>query len=131
DGLKGARLALFRRYVDAPTTDPQIKTLVEKAVIDLKAQGATVIDPFDLPEYDELTRNIWCNSFHHDVNAYLSSLGPSRKHRDLPSIVDPGLYSSYIERRLKDSIKTPDSSTCTNVYEDPKSIALRNALLKL
>src|SRR4030095_6684771 len=59
DGLKGARLALFRRYVDAPTTDPQIKTLVEKAVIDLKAQGATVIDPFDLPEYDELTRNIW------------------------------------------------------------------------
>lgn len=131
DGLKGARLALFRRYVDAPTTDPQIKTLVEKAVIDLKAQGATVIDPFDLPEYDELTRNIWCNSFHHDVNAYLSSLGPSRKYRDLSSIVDSGLYSSYIERRLKDSIKTPDSSTCTNVYEDPKSIALRNALLKL
>ena len=131
DGLKGARLALFRRYVDAPTTDPQIRTLIEKAIVDLRAQGATIVDPFDLADYDELTKNIWCNSFHHDVNAYLSSLGPSRKYKDITAIVDSGLYSSYIERRLKDAIKTPGIDTCRNVYEDPKSIALRNALLKL
>ena len=131
DGLRGARLALFRRYVDSQTTDPQIKALTEKALLDLKSLGATVIDRFDLPEYDELTRNIWCNSFHHDVNAYLSSLGPSRKYKDLTAIVDSGLYSSYIERRLKDAIKVPDSSDCRSVYDDPKSIAIRNALLKL
>jgi Asp-tRNA(Asn)/Glu-tRNA(Gln) amidotransferase A subunit family amidase len=52
DGLKGARLGVFRRYIDAPTTDPQIKALTAKAIEDLKAQGAIIIDPFDLPIYE-------------------------------------------------------------------------------
>jgi Asp-tRNA(Asn)/Glu-tRNA(Gln) amidotransferase A subunit family amidase len=38
NGLKGARLGVFRRYIDAPTADPQIKSLVAKAIEDLKAQ---------------------------------------------------------------------------------------------
>ena len=39
NGLKGARLGVFRRYVDAPTTDPQIKALMTRAIEDLKATG--------------------------------------------------------------------------------------------
>src|SRR6202022_4491344 len=39
DGLKGARLGVFRRYVDVPTTDPEIKALMEKAIGEMKAQG--------------------------------------------------------------------------------------------
>jgi amidase len=131
DGLKGARLGVFRRYLDAPTTDPQIKTLVAKAIEDLKAQGAIIVDPFDLPNYDELTRNIWCNSFHYDVNNYLASLGEKAKYKKLTAIVESGLYSPYIEKRLKDAIRTtPQEVPCQDLYHDPRSIAFRDALLK-
>jgi amidase len=131
NGLKGARLGVFRRYIDAPTTDPQIKTLVAKAIEDLKAQGAVIVDPFDLQNYDELTKDIWCNSFHYDVNNYLASLGEKGKYKNLAAIVESGLYSPYIERRLKDAIKTmPQSPPCKDLYSDPRSVAFREALLK-
>jgi len=117
NGLKGARLGVFSRYVDAPTTDPQIKALVAKAVEDLKAQGAIIVDTFDLPNYDELTKDIWCNSFHYDVNNYLASLGEKGKYKNLSAIVESGLYSPYIERRLKDAIKTtPQTAPCKDLY---------------
>ncbi|MBO0858094.1 MAG: amidase [Chloracidobacterium sp.] len=131
NGLKGARLGVFRRYLDAPTTNPQIKALVAKAIEDLKAQGATIVDPFDLPNYDELTRDIWCNSFHYDVNNYLASLGEKGKYKNLTAIVESGLYAPYIERRLKEAIKsTPQSAPCQDLYHDPRSVAFREALLK-
>jgi amidase len=131
NGLKGARLGVFRRYVDAPTTDPSIKALVAKAIEDLKAQGAIIVDPFDLPNYDQLTKNIWCNSFHYDVNNYLASLGEQAKYRNLAAIVESGLYSPYIERRLKETVQaTPQESPCRDVYHDQRSIAFRDALLK-
>src|SRR5262245_13183679 len=131
NGLKGARLGVFRRYVDAPTTDPQIKALVAKAIEDLKAQGAVVVDPFDLPNYDELTKDIWCNSFHYDVNNYLDSLVKKGKYKNLTAIVESGLYSPYIERRLKDAVKTtPQSPPCKDLYNEPRNVAFREALLK-
>src|SRR5262247_4214501 len=131
NGLKGARLGVFRRYIDAPTTDPQIKALVAKAIEDLKAQGAVIVDPFDVPNYDELTKDIWCDSFHYDVNNYLASLGEKGKYKNLTAIVESGLYSPYIERRLKDAIRTtPTSPPCKDIYGDPRSVAFRESLLK-
>jgi len=131
DGLKGARLGVFRRYIDAPTTDPQIKALVARAIEDLKAHGATIVDPFDVPNYDELTKNIWCNSFHYDVNNYLASLGEKGKYKNLTAIVESGLYSPYIERRLKDAVKTtPQFAPCKDLYNDPRSLTFRAVLLK-
>jgi Asp-tRNA(Asn)/Glu-tRNA(Gln) amidotransferase A subunit family amidase len=130
DGLKGARLGVFRRYVDAPATDPQIRALMARAVADMQAQGAAVVEAFDLPNYDELTRDIWCDSFHRDVNNYLGSLGEKARYRNLTAIVESGLYSPYIERRLKDAVRTaPESAPCRDVYHDPRSIAFRDALL--
>jgi amidase len=130
NGLKGARLGVFRRYIDASTTDPQIRALVAKAIEDLKAQGAIIVDPFDLPDYDALTKNIWCNSFHYDVNNYLASHGDQLKYRNLAAIVESGLYSTYIERRLKETVQTapPPEAPCRDLYHDPRSIAIREAL---
>ncbi len=131
NGLKGARLGVFRRYIDAPTTDPQIKSLVAKAIEDLKSQGAIIVDPFDVPNYEELTKDIWCNSFHYDVNNYLASLGEKAKYKNMAAIVESGLYSPYIERRLKDAIKTtPQAPPCKDLYQDPRSVAFREALLR-
>jgi Asp-tRNA(Asn)/Glu-tRNA(Gln) amidotransferase A subunit family amidase len=131
DGLKGARLGVFRRYIDAPMTDPQIKALVAKAIEDLKAQGAVIVDPFDVPNYDELTRNIWCDTFHYDVNQYLASLGEKAKYKSLSEIVASGLYSPYIETRLKRAVQTaPTQPSCQDLYHEPRNIAFRNAVLE-
>jgi amidase len=132
DGLKGVRLGVFRRYLDAPTTDPQIKEVMAKAIADLKAQGAIIVDPFDLPNYQELTRNISCNSFHYDLNNYLASLGEKAKYKTLAEIVAAGLYLPVNETRLKNFVQTPAPKTnpCQDVYHDPRSIALREAILQ-
>ena len=131
DSLKGVKLGVFRRYLEVPTVDPQVKQLFTKAIEELKAQGAIIVDPFDVPGYDDLIKNIWCNTFHHDVNQYLASLGPENKFPNLKSIVDAGLYSPYIERRLKDAINSPSGPpTCQDLYHEPKNIAFRESLTK-
>lgn len=132
NGLKRARLGVFRRYIDAPTADAEIRKVTAKAIEDLKAHGATIIDPVDLPNYTELVKDIWCNAFHYDVNNYLASLGDRARFKNLTGIVESGLFSPYIERRLRDSIRVvPTSPPCQDVYHDPRSIAFRDALLKL
>lgn len=132
DGLQGVRLGVFRRYLDAPTTDPQIKEVMAQALAELKAQGAIIIDPVDIPNYQELTRNLTCNSFHYDLNNYLASLGESAKYKTLKSIVEAGLYLPANEARLKNFIQTPAPTAppCPDVYHDPRSLALREAILQ-
>lgn len=135
NGLKGARIAVFRRYIDAPTTDPRIKALTDKAIADLKSFGAEIIDPFDVPDYESLIKDIWCNTFRFDVNNYLATLGPDAPYRTIDEIVQSGLYSPYIESRLKRGIEnrlSPDRMTppCLDLYNDPRSIAFRKAVLK-
>lgn len=135
DGLKGARIAVFRRYIDTATTDPQIKALMEKTIADLKSLGAVIIDPFDVPDYENLIKDIWCNTFQYDVNNYLASLGPSAPYKSLDEVVRSGLYSPYIENRLKRGLENktqPEqmSPPCLDLYRDPRSIAFREAILK-
>jgi Asp-tRNA(Asn)/Glu-tRNA(Gln) amidotransferase A subunit family amidase len=134
NGLRGARIAVFRRYVDAPTTDPQIKALTEAAIRDLKAQGAEVVDPFTLPDFEKLTENIWCGDFQADVNSYLAGHAQHARYKNLAEIVQSGLYLPYIDKRLKDSVepKAPGaqpSAPCPDTYHSEKKIAFRTALL--
>src|SRR5215831_12872155 len=58
NGLRGARIGVFREYIDDPQTDPQIKALTERAIGDLKAQGAEILDPFVIPDFKKLTEDI-------------------------------------------------------------------------
>ncbi len=141
DGLKGARLGVFRRYLadqpaqgDSPAqqTDPQIKTLTEQAVRDLEAQGATVVD-FDLPGYDTLTGNLWCGDFEGDVNRWFQTHGQGAPYHSLAEVVASGLYLPHIEEEIKGAVAPPGKddrrSPCPDVYHDPPKIAFRDALL--
>ncbi|HZS44106.1 MAG TPA: amidase family protein, partial [Blastocatellia bacterium] len=101
NGLKGARIGVFRQYMETPTTDPQVKALMEKAIEDLKAQGAEIVDPFVIPDYQKLTQNIGCGDFQADVNAYLEKHGKNAPYKTIADVVQSGLYSPYIEPRLK------------------------------
>jgi len=140
NGLRGARIGVFRRYIDTPTTDPEVKALIEQAIRDLRVQGATIVDPFDLPDYDELTKHLWCGDFEADLNAYFAKHGRRAPYTSLADIVASGLYLPYIEEEIKGAVKTTpakpanadpnsDDRPCADVYHDAPKIAFRNALL--
>jgi Asp-tRNA(Asn)/Glu-tRNA(Gln) amidotransferase A subunit family amidase len=132
NGLKGARIGVFRTFIDSPTIDPQVKALMEKAIDDMKSLGAVIVDPFVIPDFKELTKNMWCDMFRHDVNNYLASLGDKAPFKNLAAIFDSGLYSASIERRLKRALKAPSQEDlpCQDLYNEPRNIAFREAVLK-
>jgi amidase len=132
-GLRGARIGVFRTYLDVPTADPQVKQLTEKAIQDLKAQGATIVDPFVIPNFEALTKNIFCGDFQSDLNAYLEKHGQGATYRTLAEIIDSGLYLPYIEARLKSTAgakpgSEADRTVCPDVYHNEKKLAFRAAI---
>ncbi len=135
NGLRGARIGVFRRYLDAATTDPEIRRLTQRALADLAAQGAQIVDPFDLPDYENLTTTLWCGDFQADVDHYLATRGQNAPYHTLAKIVASGLYLPSIEADLKSALQPPTSaddrrSPCPDVYTDPPKQAFRAALLQ-
>jgi amidase len=128
DGLRGARIGVLRRYIDTPNTDPEVRALTEKAIADLKAQGATVVDPFDIPRYDELVKGIGCGNFQADVNQWFALHAADAPVHSIQAVYDAGLYLPYIQKRLENALK-PSTEVCLDTWHDPKKIAFRKSLL--
>ena len=135
NGLRGARIGVFRPYIDAATADTQVKALMEKAISDLKAQGVEIVDPFVIPNFEILTRNLGCGDFQADLNAYLAKHGQNAPYKTLVEIVDSGLYLPYIDGQMKRSVAPKPAGaedpcvTCPDTYHNEKKIAFREAIL--
>jgi Asp-tRNA(Asn)/Glu-tRNA(Gln) amidotransferase A subunit family amidase len=135
NGLRGARIGVFRPYIDAATTDAQVKALTEKAISDLKAQGAEIVDPFVIPNFETLTKNLGCGDFQADLNTYLAKHGQNAPYKTLADIVDSGLYLPYIDGQMKRSVAPKPagaedaSAACPDTYHNEKKIAFRVAIL--
>ena len=132
-GLRGARIGVYRPYIEAPGTDPEIKALTEKAILDLKAQGAIIVDPFVIPDFEALTKNIFCGDFQTDLNSYFAAHGQGASYHSLAQIIESGLYLPYIESRLKSTAAAKpaseeDRTVCPDVYHNDKKIAFRAAI---
>ncbi len=132
NGLKGKRIGVFRYYTDRPKTDAQVIALTEKAIEDMRSLGAEIVDPFIIPDFKELTKGLWCDMFRHDVNNYLNSLGDRAPYKNLSEIFKSGLYSPYVERRLKRALEIPleDTPKCKDLYTEPRNIKFRAEVLK-
>ena len=76
EGINGKRLGVFRSLVDHEDADPEIKALFFRAVEDLQAAGATIVDPFAIAEFESLSDAIGgvCPRFRYDMWNYLNSL---------------------------------------------------------
>ncbi len=66
------------------------------------------------------------------MNNYLASLGDKAKYKTLAAIVEAKLYLPLNETRLKNFVQTPapTANPCQDVYHEPRSIALRDAILQ-
>ena len=134
NGLKGARIGILRTLSDKDP-DPQVKALFEQAIADLKRLGAEIVDPFEVAEFDSLRKGLGCSVFQHDINEYLSSLGPDVPVKNLEEIVASGKFSPYIENNLQTHLKSQafikvGASTCSDAYHDSGRIAFRTAIIE-
>ena len=75
DGLKGARIGLARAFFG---DNPRVDALMQRAIATLKAQGAVLVDPAELPPpsaYSEAYYEVMLYEFKADLEAYLARRG--------------------------------------------------------
>jgi amidase len=89
DGLKGARIGIARkRYFGySPASD----RLIEAAIAVMKAQGAVVVDPADIPtagRLDDCELEILLYEFKAGLNKYFASRGPAAQVHSLKELID-------------------------------------------
>jgi amidase len=88
DGLEGARIGVAReRYFGySPATD----RVIEAAIADLKAQGAVIVDPADIPtarRLDDCEFEVLLFEFKAGLNKYLASRGASAPIHSLEELI--------------------------------------------
>jgi amidase len=86
--LTGARIGIARKkyFGYSPVTD----TLINAAIADMKAQGAVIVDPADIPtaaRLDDCELEVLLYEFKADLNAYLESLGPAAPVHSLQDLI--------------------------------------------
>ena len=88
NALKGARIGVARKYFGF---NDAVDALMEQALVVLKTQGATLIDPADIPtlgKFDESELLVFMYELKADLNAYLARLGPSAPVHTLQEIIE-------------------------------------------
>ncbi len=88
NGLQGARIGVARKFFGF---NNEVDRLMNSAIEAMKRSGATVIDPVDLAqskEYEESELEVLLYEFKHDLNKYLSELGPNARFRSLKEIIE-------------------------------------------
>jgi amidase len=87
-GLKGARLGIARSF---PGFDDRVLALFDEAVAALKAAGAEVIDPANLPQnadvFQTLPMVVLNHEFKANINQYFESLGPGAPVKSLAELI--------------------------------------------
>jgi amidase len=88
DALKGARIGVARKrfFGYSPAAD----RLVESAIAAMKAAGAVIVDPADIPNADRIDDcefEVLLYEFKADLNAYLASAGSGARVRSLEELI--------------------------------------------
>ncbi len=103
DGLRGARIGILRQAYERATLDTEVVTVFARAVADLRARGATVVDSVPIPELDSLRRirRDGCNRFKFDIEKWIASTGNRTPVKTLDDIVRSGRFHPSVQGRLE------------------------------
>ena len=105
DGLKGARIGVLRQFLADGEPDPEVVALFEQALADMKREGADIVDPVGVPDIPP--SQLGCDSFKHDIDAYLAQLGPQAPVKSLADIIASRKFYPPLEKALRDSEAQP------------------------
>jgi amidase len=98
-GLEGARIGVVRKYFGFHAG---VDAVMTGALNVLKQQGATLIDPADIPtlgKFDEAELTVLLYELRSDLNAYFARLGPSAPIKSLKELIE------YNERNAKSEMQ--------------------------
>jgi len=122
NGLKGARAGAVGQLFKGPDSDPDIVKLLERALADMKEQGAEVVEGINVPEIDEISpAQLFCNRFKHDINVYLARLGPSAPVKTFDEILASQKFHPSIEKRMLDAGAEPPPNQNAKCQEADKN----------
>jgi Asp-tRNA(Asn)/Glu-tRNA(Gln) amidotransferase A subunit family amidase len=123
DGLQRARLGVLHQAYDTPTYDGEVDRVFRRAIEELRAAGAEVIDPVEVPDLEALrrTQGPGCNQFKHDLNQYLAGVGDKAPLHSLEEIVKSRRFHPSIQVRLESAQAADD------VPEDSEGCKSRDA----
>lgn len=100
--LKGARIGVLRQAYDSATADAEVIGVLDRALGELRAAGATVIDPVGLDSLRALTRGRGgCNPFRYDLERYFAARGEGAPVRTIDEILRSGRYHPTVQARLQ------------------------------
>jgi len=88
NGLKGARIGVARKYFGF---NDAVDALMNQSLEFMKLQGATLIDPADIPsfgKFDDSELLVFLYELKADLNAYLARLGPGAPVHSLQEIIE-------------------------------------------
>jgi Asp-tRNA(Asn)/Glu-tRNA(Gln) amidotransferase A subunit family amidase len=144
DALRGARIGVLRFTVNSKTADPEIVDLFDRALKDLSAQGAELVDPVSIPELDggrqaaALRRSesmVWsrCSPLKFELNAYLASLGPGAPLHSLAEILASRKFhpsvGNYLRTSEDVSLPPQDDPACEPLRQSVQTI--RDGVLRV
>jgi Asp-tRNA(Asn)/Glu-tRNA(Gln) amidotransferase A subunit family amidase len=134
DGLSGVRIGVLRALVDTPRTDPEVRALMDRALADMVARGAVLVDPLEIPLLDTFpAAAMWCSRFRYDLDRYLAGREGSPV-KTLSEIFTAGLFDPTAEADIRRELAiagAPEDQQppCVDVDGDPRRSALRDAVL--
>jgi amidase len=88
DGLKGSRIGVPRKLFFGYHSGTD--AVIEEAIREMARQGATIVDPCDIPhagEYDAAEFEVLLYEFKAGLNAYLATLGPAAPVHTLAEVI--------------------------------------------
>jgi Asp-tRNA(Asn)/Glu-tRNA(Gln) amidotransferase A subunit family amidase len=134
-GLRGARIGVLKEAYLRDTTDPEIITIFEAGLDELRAAGATIVDPSAIEGFSDLKRPTGlgpCMGFKYDLNAFLQARAGQVPVTDLTAIIKSEKFHPSVQRRLEEADKAPvngpDSAACQ--ADDAYRTRFREAVLK-
>jgi len=137
DGLKGARLGVLRVPLD-PKADPQsadyknVRTLIDRALAAMQAQGAQIIDPMPVPEILKQVDKLYTDNVYETepaIDSYLAA-HPGAPIKTLREILLTGkVVPSRTNRLITNVGKTPSDAGNLTVIQRREE--LRQAVLKI
>ena len=134
DGLKDARIGILRQAYERPSVDDEVGAVFMTAVADMKAAGATIVDPITVEQVRRPPGGGTCRGFKYDINAYLAARGQKAPVHSLQEIIASGKFHPSVEQRLKMAegvnAQGPDSDACRAdaAYRDAFGAAVTKAM---
>ncbi len=117
-GLRGARIGVLRQAYERGGVDDDVQAVFMKAVADLRAAGAEIVDPaaVDLSGVNRARGLGTCMGFKYDIDRYLAARADRVPVKSLEEIVTSRRYHPSVQLRLQSADESeplgPDSEAC-------------------